>query len=948
VTIGHRAACIIGSIVPSTLASLNDVRSALALSVLAYLEQEVLDVDQLPAYFPRRLQVGGFLRLRQRVRVIRRGSVDDLGQEAPPPSGTDYRPRQAPEGAGPGTRDWDTAYADGLRRSVVVGDPGGGKSWLLRWYVRQLAQKALDAVRDRRVRLDQIELPVLVRLRDVASELDGRRSLVEVLKQHVQKRADTAAARGLGGTSRSHLLAVARTFNDWVDRCFETGRVCLLLDGWDEVSDDQRAIVARAIGRRGAGQVGGPDPLLVRYGQVRLCLTTRGAAFDPRTVPLPPGEPYDELQLLAFDHAARDAFMAAWFTPPTAEQLARVGFDPNEVEKVLDEIKRALPARHEALTAALGASHALAELVRNPLMLTLACRLAEEAPDPATLPNTRVEFYDGCVRGLLGDWPEPDKGAPPSDPGQVQERLDVLAPVAKQMFAAGKVWAGRPLIDKLIATVRKDLPDGHSLKTPGVAAGRIGGIRQSFEAAGLLVPTGLDRDADLEFLHRTFQEHLAAVALATPSLNVATESTSIGVAATRLADDLAPHVSDAGWREVVLLAVGYAGLGPWEPLGGQRSDLAGAAVEQVIAREREPGDALAVMGRAVVEVGARGVGQTCFERVRAQLLGALSGEGAALAAPATGATTRAPRFPATRRAAFGDVLAQAPDPRFHGPDHWGLPNDIVCGASKDLLGFVRVPAGPFRMGSDTSSDGDTFEHETPQGPVTLGEYYIARWPVTVAQFQLFVKATARKQELPPHWASAQGPANHPVVSVNWHDGQAYAKWLTRQMREAAKLNLPDPLLKLFGEPEPWRVRLASEAEWEKAARGGDGPIYPWGDGANPERANYDATGIGGTSAVGCFPRGGRKMATGDPLGVEELAGNVFEWTRSKYGFDFRYPYVPTDGREDESGTERRVLRGGSFSSLRRSVRAASRYHGAPDPRYGYGCRVVLSPFAFDL
>lgn len=90
------------------------------------------------------------------------------------------------------------------------------------------------------------------------------------------------------------------------------------------------------------------------------------------------------------------------------------------------------------------------------------------------------------------------------------------------------------------------------------------------------------------------------------------------------------------------------------------------------------------------------------------------------------------------------------------------------------------------------------------------------------------------------------------------------------------------------------------------------------------------------------------MATGDPLGVEELAGNVFEWTRSKYGFDFRYPYVPNDGREDESGTERRVLRGGSFSSLRRSVRAASRYHGAPDPRYGYGCRVVLSPFAFDL
>jgi len=238
------------------------------------------------------------------------------------------------------------------------------------------------------------------------------------------------------------------------------------------------------------------------------------------------------------------------------------------------------------------------------------------------------------------------------------------------------------------------------------------------------------------------------------------------------------------------------------------------------------------------------------------------------------------------------------------------------------------------MGSDKKKDPQADGIEQPQHEVELGEYYIARYPVTVAQFKAFVEASKYKPRDPD---SLRGQPNHPVVRVTWYDALAYCDWLTAQLP-----NLPDlpPELK-----RGWRVTLPSEAEWERAARGTDGRIYPWGSEFDPNRANVDVTGIGGTSAVGCFPSGA------SPSGLLDASGNVWEWTRSLWGkggnLEFPYPYSDRLKERENLQASRdivRVLRGGSWFFNERRARGAFRDRRDPVDRYDdIGFRVSLSP-----
>jgi formylglycine-generating enzyme required for sulfatase activity len=200
--------------------------------------------------------------------------------------------------------------------------------------------------------------------------------------------------------------------------------------------------------------------------------------------------------------------------------------------------------------------------------------------------------------------------------------------------------------------------------------------------------------------------------------------------------------------------------------------------------------------------------------------------------------------------------------------------------------------------------------------VYLPDYYMARTPVTNAQYAAFVKAADHKP--PGYWVAkkpAQGLENHPVVEVSWHDAMAYCGWL----------------VEIVGRP----YRLPSEAEWEKAARGADGRIYPWGNEWDAQRCNTEEGNKEETTLVGSYPQGA------SPYGLLDMAGNVWEWTLSLYR---PYPYRSSDGREDPRAEGTRVLRGGSWFHRRRYARVSHRNLNIPINLSGdVGFRVVVAP-----
>jgi formylglycine-generating enzyme required for sulfatase activity len=228
--------------------------------------------------------------------------------------------------------------------------------------------------------------------------------------------------------------------------------------------------------------------------------------------------------------------------------------------------------------------------------------------------------------------------------------------------------------------------------------------------------------------------------------------------------------------------------------------------------------------------------------------------------------------------------------------------------------MVEIPAGPFLMGS-TDADELAFDDEQPQHELRLETYWIGQTEVTNAQFRPFVEGDgytnpdywteagwswreAENITQPAFWEDADRNGDQqPVVGINWYEAVAYARWLSAQTGH--------------------EYRLPTEAEWEKAARGTDGRIWPWGDDWEAANCNCDRT-IGRTTPVGQYPEGA------SPYGALDMAGNVFEWTATEWGKD--YPYIQEDGwiaaylaREGV-----RVLRGGSWNAEQRFVRGAYR------------------------
>ena len=255
-------------------------------------------------------------------------------------------------------------------------------------------------------------------------------------------------------------------------------------------------------------------------------------------------------------------------------------------------------------------------------------------------------------------------------------------------------------------------------------------------------------------------------------------------------------------------------------------------------------------------------------------------------------------------------------------------------------GMVLIPAGIFQMGS---TDLNSPNHERPVHTVYVDAFYMDKYEVTNAQYAAFLNAKgkhtagvlvwfdlggedARIERVDGHYRVQGGYENHPAVHVSWYGAIAYAAWAGK--------------------------RLPTEAEWEKAARGGlAGQKYPWGNSTDANKANYDQN-LGSTVPIGQYPANG--------YGLYDMAGNVWEWCLDEGDVEF-YRKSPTrnpiagatnitqmiDNYTNFSDLRNVIVRGGSWSTTVRSIRVARRAFScpsAPKPHVGFRCvRETESP-----
>ena len=234
--------------------------------------------------------------------------------------------------------------------------------------------------------------------------------------------------------------------------------------------------------------------------------------------------------------------------------------------------------------------------------------------------------------------------------------------------------------------------------------------------------------------------------------------------------------------------------------------------------------------------------------------------------------------------------------------------------------MVRIPAGWFIMGSDKKVDKNAYPPEFPQRKVYLDAYDIDKYEVTTVQYLKFVLATDRPPLL--DWQYDGGNfqetmANHPVMHVSWYDADAYCKWAGK--------------------------RLPTSAEWEKAARGEDGRIYPWGNQpAGLSRANFGRTGLSGPvrdrpERLLLYPpiiSVDKYENAVSPYGAFQMAGNVAEWTADWYDPS----YYKTASNQNPKGPERgtqKAFRGGGWIDSTPSVRAAQRNGTDPNTKMNW-------------
>ncbi|MDA0243210.1 MAG: SUMF1/EgtB/PvdO family nonheme iron enzyme [Chloroflexi bacterium] len=749
------------------------------------------------------------------------------------------------------------------RQLVLTGDPGGGKSTFVNHLAHALCAHQLERAGDWHAQLTpeynslrpaQLTLlPLKLILRDFAAMLPTTPAEVAEYKRRttpLNALTQFVAAQ----LQRQNLGFVEKPLSAEL----QAGRVWLLLDGLDEVTNpSQRQFVRDAV-----------STFAQRYPACRYTVTCRILAYEDKSYQL---GGFAKYELAEFDDEQRQRFVQGWY----AELVARERLERGKADILASRLAQSIAERAD-----------LRRLAGNPLLLTI---MALVNTHKTALPEGRAQLYEEVVEMLLWRWEavklEQNEGVTLRQLLQQVGRTDkelqqALAQVA--LLVHQQIGAGDDR-EKVADVSRQQLYDALA-----PLSGDHGWAQQVVEVmqarAGLLV----ERLPHLfTFPHRTFQEYLAGVALATS--HNAEGQPDFPHRALPLADQ-------AQWRTIILLAVGYLIYVRPEPYRvlGLLAELCPEQPRQSEAGWRQ----VWLAGEVVLEMKPQRMqdteqGRTLLLRIRQRLAQLLEGG----------------HLPTRERMEAGMVLGQLGDPREGvGVRDDGLP---------DLAWGGVVSAGTYAIGGDDKASRSLKAME-----ITIEQpYQLAKYPITNAQFQCFVEAADfgnaewwagmpeedRAIEPNPSWPYA----NHPRVEVTWYEAVAFCRWLSDKLG--------------------YEVRLPHEYEWEVAARYDDGRLYPWGDEFDKDKANMGEGGLRQTTAVGLYPTGRQPT-----LDLSDMSGNVWEWCQNKTD-------DPTQMKVDESG-DTRGLRGGSWLFKVGDARAAYRRYNHPSFRGSdFGLRLVRVP-----
>ena len=771
-------------------------------------------------------------------------------------------------------------------RLVIVGDPGAGKTTFIRRVAWLLCKAVLDDQRDiLRQRLsfhdgdlDADILPAFIRVSDLAEHI---RVSADRNDRPTNSNSPAWLADFLGTRCQDRAEGLDAPF---FQQQIAAGKVLFLIDGLDEAPSDRVRQKMSALIKAAA----------TAYRNCRMVVSTRPSGYHDRVV------------LSGFTHAEIDAL----------DDQAIAGFLGRWTEALFPE-NAPRAAEHLAdLLGSLAARMEIRRLARNPVMLTA---LGVVHWNERRMPEQRAELYESILMWLARSRDHRQDRLPPEQTLAVLQELALamqMHPDGRQVQVSRR-WAAEQMQHEF---------RGLQARERLAAAERF--LDDEELDSGIVVRRG----NDVRFWHLTFQEYLAARALAAREDSEQRELLLNGGVSCQLASDHAewpglergtsetpeaqslepglpspaqsspghPQTSlyDPAWREMLLLFTGV--------LYHQGPRKVDGWIEEVL--NLIPADAsLTNKSQAVALLGGMVADLDPFDfvpedaRYRDLLDSVL----------AIFDRDRCLSVAMPDALAAADALGKAGDPRF---------TDRKLGKH-----WVPIPAGVFLMGSqkddpaaanyDPHAENDENWNETPPHEVSLPAFDIGKYPVTVCEYRRFVESEGYHREVfwpaggfgkwtgPGKWDDQLQVPTRPVIHVSWYEAMAYAAWSG--------------------------ARLPTEAEWEYAARGTSARIYPWG--AEVDETQRQLNDAGGEflhpTPVGMYPHGDT------PAGAEDMAGNVWEWCFDPWDKDFygRSPREnPIAESDDHEGA--RVLRGGSWLSSPLNCRAACRSHDVPDNR----------------